>query len=1150
VKLKSIHLAGLGIGLVGLVAYGITLSSHHVDVANTDRVDFNRDIRPIFNKNCVACHGGVKEAANISFIYREGALVKGASGRPNIVPGNPNGSELIARVTARDASLRMPLEHPPLSPEQVELLKRWIKQGAQWENYWAFEPPVDAEFPGVKLKNWARHPLDQFVLSRLEKEGLQPSPEAEKNALLRRASLDLTGLPPTPAELEAFAADKSSDAYEKQVDRLLASPHFGERWASMWLDLARYADSRGYEKDLLRPGVWTYRDWVINAYNTNVPYDKFVITQLAGDLLPKSTFQDKIATGFNRMTLSNDEGGTDDEEFRLVAAMDRNATTWQVVNGVTMECVQCHSHPYDPLRHEDYYKSLAFFNTSRDADMRGDYPNLQIPKDTTKKDRVASLQTKSALLKVSVVARGRDLEQRLHPWTPLQLASGSIDTHLGYQRVVDSLGAGQILLDARDDTLIDASTDAIDRALDRGLKEATAQLAKRDGPIVKEDTIIRVSGPDAYSPSTLPRISVYNVAGQVSLPTVTAFRLEVPPDAPDVARHTPENGFYINGIDAWISSPGQPEQKVTFRYLVPDSEQNLEAGIARLTPTCRVPTADEKAQAAAMVIAARVKAPAGATGAPANGGRDSARRGRGRGDGAKVAENGAGGAGKGAKAQGNGGGNGGRAGANAAPPPPCYTQAAFVKASADAAKEDIMLRLAASSEFAANPKLSQTRWVIAVPDAPLKLAPGSRIRFELTQVRIINDKPAPVKHIRFLASSDARWTKFAHDPKLRAQISELHDAYAELRSTSSYYLPIMSEQPVYERRATKTFERGSFLTKVGPVLNPDVPGVFPKMPASYSHDRLGLAKWYFLPSQPLTARVAVNRYWEQLFGTGIVETLEDLGSAGEPPSNQPLLDWMALHYQNDLHWNTKALLREIVTSATYRQSAFTTPEMRQRDPRNRLFTRGPAQRLTVEMIRDQAMAASGLLTPTIGGPSVMPPQPEGFWHTIAAEGSGSEYVEAVGPDRYRRQLYTIIRRGAIYPDLVTFDGSNHLLSLPRRIATNTPLQALTTLNNPVYTEAASALGKRMAAEGVRAAASLPNMLGSAPKNSIDAQIQYGAILTLSRPLSSSELAALHGLFLSTLSDKTARAGSKVSDQDRAYTSVASALLNLHSALTR
>ena len=390
------------------------------------RIDFSRDIRPIFNQNCTSCHGGVRQKSGVSFIFREEALGRGKSGRSTIVPGDPDASELMARVTSNDPEVRMPYHAPPLQPDQIRLLRQWIKEGAQWSDHWAFVPPKPQALPTVKRADWVRQPLDRFVLARLEREALQPSAEAQKAALLRRVSLDLTGLPPTAEEQAAFLADTSANAYEKQVDRLLASPAYGERWASMWLDLARYADSYGYEADNLRLGVWAYRDWVVDAFNRNLPYDQFVTTQLAGDLLPNPSFEDRVATSFHRQTPNNQEGGTDDEEFRLVAVMDRVATTWSVLNGVTMNCVQCHSHPYDPIRHADYYKSLAFFNTSHDADRDDDYPNLRVPKAKTHYAEAAQMQQEAFGLLHTVVEADRDVVGKVE-WKAASIQSAAAD---------------------------------------------------------------------------------------------------------------------------------------------------------------------------------------------------------------------------------------------------------------------------------------------------------------------------------------------------------------------------------------------------------------------------------------------------------------------------------------------------------------------------------------------------------------------------------------------------------------------------------------------------------------------------------------------------------------------------------------------------
>ena len=381
--------------------------------------------------------------------------------------------------------------------------------------------------------------------------------------------------------------------------------------------------------------------------------------------------------------------------------------------------------------------------------------------------------------------------------------------------------------------------------------------------------------------------------------------------------------------------------------------------------------------------------------------------------------------------------------------------------------------------FGANPNLFYAGWTVGVPASPLRLSPGSRLRVHLTQTENVSDKPALVRRARITVSADSSWSALTADSNFGASLAQLTDLTRQLRKIRSVGTPVMVEQAEYERRETREFERGNFLTKTGPALTPDVPGLFPKLPAGAPRNRLTLAKWFFMPEQPLTARTAVNRYWEQLFGTGIVETLENFGSVGEEPSHPELLDWLALHFQNDLHWDMKALLRELVTSATYRQSAKATPALTERDPRNRLLARGPQQRLTAEMIRDQALMASGLLSDTMGGPPVMPPQPQGVWNSVYND---SKWVDATGPNRYRRAIYTYIKRTSGYPSFLTFDASDHDVSLARRIPTNTPLQALVTLNDPVYQEASEALAVRMMKE----------------TDALDARLEYGARLVLSR----------------------------------------------------
>jgi mono/diheme cytochrome c family protein len=985
-------------------------------------VDFSRDIRPIFNQYCVSCHGGVRQKSDVSFIYRDEALGKGSSGRATIVPGRPEASELIARITSNDPEVRMPYHAPPLPPQQIALLKQWIKDGAQWSDHWAFVAPKDQPLPAVKNTAWPRQPLDRFVLNRLEREGLQPSGEADRAALLRRVSLDLIGLPPTEAELTNFLTDHSPLAYERQVDRLLASPHYGERWAALWLDLARYADSRGYEADHDRP-VWPYRDWVIDAFNRNLSYEQFVTTQLAGDLLPNATMDDRVATTFQRLTPLNDEGGTDDEEFRLVAVMDRVATTWSVLNGLTMNCVQCHSHPYDPIRHAEYYKFLGFYNTSRDSDLVDDYPTMSIPKDSAQRNDVAALEAHRMELWHGVVASSRSLEAAAR-WTPLPLLRGNVSEIAALERNLRSFETAQQLREVpfpdwqpKPKELAKFYADSI-AGLNADLAQARAQPLvlpmESDG-----EGGLRTTG-------TIPLRSVLQVEATAVPGTITALRIESPVAHPDVAVHTPEDGFLVERIGVWLIAADGSAQRVAIRCFLPDAEDNLHV---------------------------------------------------------------------------------------ATKPP--YAISEPYDAQLD------------SSGFNANPKLFRSRWVVAIPAQPLSVPTGAHLQVDFLHTTGIDMRPAPLRRVRFFTSDDPRWSNSAAQQSLGAQLEELVAIGERLKQIPSVSQPVMVEQDSFEQRHTLEFERGNFLNKIGPALQPDVPAIFPALPAAAPRNRLTMAHWFFSAGQPLTARVAVNRYWEQLFGTGLVETLEDFGSAGQVPSHPELLDWLSIHFQRDLHWDMKALLRELVTSATYRQSGRATPKLIEKDPHNRLLAHGPQQRLSAEMVRDAALVASGLFNPAMGGPPVKPPQPAGVWMSVYDD---RVWEDAKGPDRYRRAIYTYLRRTALYPSFVTFDAADHVVSLPRRIVTNTPLQALVTLNDPVYQEASRALARRMLARN----------------EATPARFNFAARCVLSRDLTDSELSTLRSFYEQARRDPALGARAELP----AYTAVAGVLFNLDAALTR
>lgn len=838
-------------------------------------VGFNRDVRPILNRRCLACHGGVRTEGGFSLLFPEEALDTTASGRYAIVPGDPGRSELIRRITHVDPDERMPPEGDPLAPGEVETLRRWIAQGATWEDHWAYVPPAPQPLPAVSAPAWPRSGIDHFILARLDREGLAPSPEAGCATLLRRVSLDLTGLPPSSAEVEAFCETPTDDAYAHAVDRLLASPRFGEHWASMWLDLARYADTKGYEKDAGR-SIWRYRDGVIDAFNRDLPFDQFTIWQLAGDLLPGATDAQVLATAFHRNTMTNDEGGTDDEEFRVAAVLDRVNTTFEVWQGTTMACVQCHSHPYDPFRHEEYFQLFAFFNNTEDED--------------------------------------RTDEQPLHV-TYAPADSAAVEALLAW---FEQNGLGLP-------------------------PEAPRSLSER----------------------------VHRTLYERSRPLV-------PARADSMWAITPENEYIY---------PSQPGAFLRYRGVDLSQYDAATFGTA--------------AWRDGRTIELRVDRPAG----------------------------------------------------------------------------PVVARLV----------LEQTG--------------------EQTFQRVLLDGASGVRDLYVVFNRDVEpsgglrfSTLILHekDPRVGSERRQaVHAKLQALAAVPGETTPILRERPPERRRTTRVFDRGNWLTPADTVA-PDVPGTLPPMMPEAPRDRLGLARWLVDERNPLTARVTVNRFWARLFGRGLVETEEDFGTQGTPPSHPELLDWLALRFMHEHGWSVKQLLREIVTSATYRQSSRVTPALLERDPQNLLLARAPRVRLSAEQVRDQALEVSGLLSTKMHGPSVMPPQPPGVWKSPY---NGADWQPSEGEDRYRRAVYTYWKRTSPYPSMLTFDSPTREVCVARRVQTNTPLQALVTLNDPVYVEAAQALARRMAVEG-----------GTGP----EAQIRHGYRLALVEAPDEATLTELSALYRDAL----------------------------------
>ncbi len=883
---------------------------------SSDKVDFNAEVRPILNKKCITCHGGVKRSGGFSLLFRSEALSVNESGKRAIVPGDPHTSEMLQRITSDDSEERMPPEGDPLSEEEVSILIKWIEQGAYWEDHWAYIKPQPVKVPETEAA-WGDSEIDAFVLHRLEHEQIAPSPEADKATLLRRLSLDLTGLPPTLEETRSFLNNSSEQAYEEEVDRLLTSPRFGERWTALWMDLARYADSKGYEKDDYR-SIWQYRDWLIKAFNEDKPFDQFTIEQLAGDLLPNPTDEQRVATAFHRNTMNNDEGGTDDEEFRVAAVIDRVNTTWDVWQATTMACVQCHSHPYDPIRHEEYYKFFAFLNNSADVDVPSESPNLTTFKQEQDQQKLESLKN----------------------WVIRHTSSAD-----------DKLQKAQQFVN-----------------------------------------LVRVTEPKIH-PSVFDTIA---------------------------------NGALRDG-----------------KYLVVE-----DGGFARLSD---VPLKGE-------------------------------------------------------------------------------TQL-LISYSANHSRGKVEIRLdSLNGERLAtwNIEKNQGGWRFEATAIPIKSINGKHdLYFKFSDPK----KEGEIATIEWLLFHEALPGKA--QPQYQQQQNNL---IALLNNPEVIRTPIMVDRPERFQRTTHVFERGNWLVP-GEEVSPDVPQAWPALPDGAPDNRLGMAQWLVSKENPLTARVMVNRLWAELFGIGIVETIEDFGTQGAKPSHPELLDWLALQFMHEHDWSIKGLLKQVVMSSTYRQSSEVNPELLELDPRNRLLARGPRFRLTAEQVRDQTLAVSGLLSEKMYGPSVMPPQPEGVWQVVY---SGRSWETSIGEDKYRRALYTYWRRTSPYPSMIAFDGPSREFCVTRRINTNTPLQALVTLNDPVYVEAAQALARQMQQSA----------------SGVSEQLQFGYERAIIRDADQSKLDQLETLYQEAQQyyrenpeEITKMAGNDDADL-AALTVVANVILNLDEFVTK
>ncbi len=881
---------------------------------------FNTDVRRILSGNCFKCHGpdDKQRTAGLRLDQRAGALGKLPSGNRAIVPGDTAKSELIRRIMATGPTQMPPATaNKPLTAADKLVLKRWIASGAAYESHWAFVAPKRTAPPTVKLKGWPKNSIDHFTLARIEKAGLKPSPEADRYTLIRRVSLDLTGIPPTPKEVDAFVADSHPNAYGRVVDRLLTSPQYGERWARRWLDLARYADTNGYEKDRQR-SVWPYRDWVINALNADLPFDQFTIEQIAGDLLPNATEAQKIATGFHRNTMLNEEGGIDPLEFRFHAMTDRVATTGTTWLGLTLGCAQCHTHKFDPITQVEYYRLMAYMNNADEPEMTLNRP--EIAEARRKIEQEAALQ--EVALPSKFPGKSGAFDEGFSAWLKPLASSAVVWTPL---RPVKATSNSPLLTVLDDNSVL-----------------STGDVTKRD---------------------------IYDISFKTDLKEITALRLEVIPDdrLPNngpgrVFYEGPFGDFFLS--DLTLSAAGQKVKFVKTSQTIGDAKGLI----------------DEATH----------------TGWSINGGQGK-------------------------------------------------PNVAVLVLDKPLSAADLSIKMLFEQYYAAS--LGRFR-ISATTDA------RATFTAMLPDVETAVLKPATS---RSHAESELVRQQFAlAAPELKAAREEI----GKKRATAppSVTTLVFQERPANNPRQTILYHRGEYLQPKEQV-KPGLPAAFPGLSPGSAANRLSFAKWLVSPQNPLTARVTANRQWAAFFGRGIVTTLEDFGYQGEPPTHPELLDWLA----NELvrqKWSMKRLHRLIVTSATYRQSSAVSPMLAAKDPQNRLFARAPRARLEAEVLRDSALAAAGLLSKKIGGPSVFPPQPPGV--TTDGTFGGMAWKASEGEDRYRRGLYTFSKRTAPYASFVTFDAPTGEACVARREVSNTPLQALTLLNDGVFTEAAQALGRTAA----------------------------------------------------------------------------------------
>lgn len=955
---RRVQLTVLGV-FIGVVS----VASLFAVVRAQARIDFARDVQPIFVSSCYRCHSAQNAMGGLQLDVRSNALRM-------VVPGKADASRLLARILGAGGEARMPMGGKPLDDRAIGIVRQWINEGAEWPEtavaakkapiHWAFVAPARPALPNVRNATWGSNPIDKFVLARLEKEGIAPSPEADKITLLRRLSLDLTGLPPTIEEVDTFVGDRSAKAWEKQVDRLLASPHYGEKWGRQWLDAARYADSDGYEKDKLRQ-VWFYRDWVINALNKDKPYDQFVIEQVAGDLLPGATQEQRVATGFLRNSMINEEGGVDPEQFRMESMFDRMDAIGKSVLGVTIQCAQCHDHKYEPLKQEEYYRMFAYLNNANEANIA-----VYTPEDEMKR---AEILRRTREIEA-------DLRHRVPDWMD-QMAKWEAESAKNLPEWV--------LLDA---TVEDISTGG-QRYLPLPDKSFLAQ---------------------GYAP-TKHRVKLQ---ATTDLKQITGLRLELLTD-PNLPRNGP--GRSIKGT-CGLTEFEVESARIDTTSPTAKPAQSAKIKIARASADFSQPEAELEPIFDDRSKRRRVVGPI----EYAIDGKDETAWGIDAGPGLRNQPR----------------------------------QAVFAFDKPLVARGDTQLSIFLkqnhggwNSDDNQNNNLGRVRLAVTSSSDPTVDQVPARVR-DAMQVSREKRSAAQIDTIfSYWRTTVTAW-KSAND-----QIAKLWEGYPE----GSTQLVLGEREQL---RKTNVLKRGDFL-QPDRVIEGGVPAFLHPMEKSAGNTRLTFAKWLVDRRSPTTARSIVNRIWQSYFGIGLVRTSEDLGKQSEPPSHPELFDWLAVELM-DHDWSLKHIHKLLLMSSTYRQSSRVTPELLAKDPENRLLARSSRFRVEAETIRDIELATSGLLNGKVGGPSVFPPSPEFLYMPPVSYGPKVWPVET-GSERYRRALYTFRYRSVPYPMLQTFDAPNGDVSCVRRARSNTPLQALVSLNEPVALEAARSLALRTIKQG-------------------------------------------------------------------------------------